>query len=232
MIKAFGMPLHTRQTPHECQNRAFYGTSLHNCAARAAYTRLLHAAATEPFRTCKVPMDAAKKRPRRPPGSRQVASPAAMICATEHRQYATIDNCSRALVELLHPFFRAAAPRQRKRGSGAARLPRGSTTSSSTSWLAIALECVCRGAAPATMRSHNVGGADAWKDPACADRNQPLTARERDIHAEQEWPALEARLDARARALCALEQGVLAQQGRPHKFMTWQRGSVINPFAS
>lgn len=84
MIKAFGMPLHTRQTPHECQNRAFYGTSLHNCAARAAYTRLLHAAATEPFRTCKVPMDAAKKRPRRPPGSRQVASPAAMICATDN----------------------------------------------------------------------------------------------------------------------------------------------------
>ena len=84
MIKAFGMPLHTRQTPHECQNRAFYGTSMHNCAARAAYTRLLHAAATEPFRTCKVPMDAAKKRPRRPPGSRQVASPAAMICATDN----------------------------------------------------------------------------------------------------------------------------------------------------
>ena len=33
MIKAFGMPLHTRQTQHECQNRAFYGTSMHNCAA-------------------------------------------------------------------------------------------------------------------------------------------------------------------------------------------------------
>ena len=141
------------------------------------------------------------------------------------RQYATMIIVLALLVELLHPFFRAAAPRQRKRGSGAASVPRGSTTSSSTSWLAIALECVCRGAAPATMRSHNVGGADARKDPACADRNQPLTARERDIHAEQEWPALEARLDDRARALCALEQGVLAQQGRPHKFMMWQRGS-------